>query len=133
MGIYIGALGALISLACFLDIYRRRNQKSEEQPVQNPESMVCCGKHEVCEKQRLIDAMAKKAQYFEDEELDRFKGYASGSYTDEEAEEFRYVMYTMKQEEVLSWLESLQVREVQLPDQLKDEAYMLIEDNPSVQ
>ena len=36
-------------------------------------------------------------------------------------------MYTMRPEEVKDWLRSLRLRGVSLPDQLKDEAYMLAE------
>ena len=43
----------------------------------------------------------------------------------DEAAEFAEVMYTMKPEEVKDWLVSLQRRDVNLPDQLKDEAIML--------
>ena len=37
-------------------------------------------------------------------------------------------MYTMKPEEIKDWLNSLTLRGVSLPDQLKDEAIMLIEE-----
>ena len=45
----------------------------------------------------------------------------------DEAAEFAEVMYTMRPDEVKDWLHSLQLRCVSLPDQLKDEAYMLAE------
>lgn len=73
-------------------------------------------------------AVGDDIEYFEDEELDRFRGRSSDSYTDDEAAEFAEVMYTMRPEEVKDWLRSLQLRCVSLPDQLKDEAYMLAED-----
>lgn len=98
----------------------------QEAKAENDET-VCCGKHAVCEKQRIADAMNHRAQYFEDEELDRFSGRGSDEYSDDEIEEFRYVMYTMRQEEVLEWLESLKVRGIELPDELKDEACMMME------
>ena len=45
----------------------------------------------------------------------------------EEAEQFREVMYTMRQEEVKDWNRSLILRGVAVPDQLKDELVMLLE------
>lgn len=126
--IFCGAV--LLVLVCLMDLIarkKRRNAESSGTGISVPEeSSQCCGKHAVCEKQRLADAMSKRAVYFDDEELDRFTGRSSDGYTDEEAEEFRYVMYTMKPDEVQEWIESLQVRSIEMPDQLKDEALMLI-------
>ena len=59
-------------------------------------------------------------------ELDRFKGRGSGQYSDREIEEFRYVMYTMRQDEVREWMECLQAREIELPDELKEECYSMM-------
>lgn len=124
----------LAALVVFMDIYSRRRrtfskESGDESVTAETEEAgsACCGKHKVCEKQRIADAMAKRANYFEDEDLDRFEGRDSDSYEDAEVEEFRYVMYTMQQDEVLEWLESLKVRSIELPDQLKDEACMMIE------
>lgn len=86
----------------------------------------CCGKHLVCEKQKLAEARLRSKQYFDDEELDRFKGRSSDSYDDSEVEEFRYVMYTMQQNEVREWMECLQAREIELPDELKEECYSMM-------
>lgn len=86
----------------------------------------CCGKHAVCEKQKLAEARLREAQYFDDEELDRFIGRKSDGYTDQEVEEFRYIMYTMRQDEVREWMECLQAREIELPDELKEECYSMM-------
>ena len=86
----------------------------------------CCGLHTFCEKTGKYNGPTAE-NYFEDEELDRFRGRESGSYEDGEIEEFREVLYTMRTDEVADWLASLIIREVELPDQLKDEAIMLIE------
>ena len=86
----------------------------------------CCGKHAVCEKQKLAEARMRSAQYFEDEELDKYIGRKPDEYTDQEVEEFRYVMYTMRQDEVREWMECLQAREIELPDELKEECYSMM-------
>ena len=72
------------------------------------------------------DLLAYQAQYFDDEDLDRFRGRSSDSYQDDEVEEFRYVMYTMQQNEVREWMECLQAREIELPDELKEECYSMM-------
>ena len=68
----------------------------------------------------------RSAQYFEDEELDKYIGRKPDEYTDQEVEEFRYVMYTMRQDEVREWMECLQAREIELPDELKEECYSMM-------
>lgn len=125
--------GILLLLLFILYRPGRRNKvhgmpdgSSEQSPEPAVPQGECCGKHLVCEKQRLADAMTHDAIYYEDEELDVFKGHPSDGYSDDEIESFRYVMDTMRQDEVRGWLESLQVRGIELPDELKDEAWMMI-------
>ena len=79
----------------------------------------CCGQHETCEKDSLLAAVSKGIEYYNDEELDRFRGRYSDEYTDEEVEEFREVMLTCKDDEVAGWCRSLQLRGIELPDDLK--------------
>lgn len=85
----------------------------------------CCGQHEVCEKESLR-AIGKDIEYYEDEELDRFRGRTT--YSEEEVEEFREVLYTMRTDEVAGWMHSLELRQVNLPDELKDEVFLIIEE-----
>ena len=87
----------------------------------------CCGEHEVCEKGKIKRALRTDIEYFDDEELDRYRGTASDEYDDEAVEEFREVLYTMYPTEIEDWLKSLELREVALPDALKDELFMLME------
>ncbi len=88
----------------------------------------CCGKHAVCEKDEMAAALAQPIEYFDDEELDNFKGRPSDGYTPQEVEQFEEVMTTMQPHEVAAWLRSLQLRMVNLPDELKDEAMLLMEE-----
>ena len=90
-------------------------------------SSYCCGLHAVCER-GLAPAPVPAEAYYEDEELDRFRGRAADAYTDEEVEEFRDVLYTMRADEVGSWLAALQMREIELPVVLREEACMLSEE-----
>lgn len=127
---YISAVILLLMFVLFyLDRWNRTrglNQQQAVQPQQEIPAGECCGKHAVCEKQKLAEARLRSAQYFDDEDLDRFKGRSSDDYTDQEVEEFRYVMYTMRQDEVREWMECLQAREIELPDELKEECYSMM-------
>ena len=95
-----------------------------ESPIEEEEE--CCGEHEVCEKGKIKRALRTDIEYFDDEELDRFRGTAADEYDDDAVEEFREVLYTMDPREVDDWLKSLELREVALPDALKDEVFMLL-------
>ena len=83
----------------------------------------CCGQHEVCEKESLRAAV-RDIDYYEDEELDRFRGCTA--FSEEEVEKFREVLYTMRTDEVAGWLRSLELRQVPLPDELKDEVLLIV-------
>ena len=81
---------------------------------------------ECCEKESLLAAVSKKIEYYDDEELDRFRGRPSNGYNEEEVEEFREIMYTCKEDEVAGWSRSLQLRGIELPDELKDELFLIV-------
>lgn len=87
---------------------------------------VCCGQHELCERDSLLAAVSKKVEYYEDEDLDRFRGMAADEYEEEMVDEFREVLYTLLDTEVAGWLRSLQLRSIELPDTLKDEAFLIV-------
>ena len=77
-------------------------------------------------KESLLAAVSKKIEYYDDEELDRFRGRPSNGYNEEEVEEFREIMYTCKEDEVAGWRRSLQLRGIELPDELKDELFLIV-------
>jgi len=90
------------------------------------EAEECCGQHETCEKDSLLAAVSKDVEYYEDEELDRFRTRRSDEYTAEEVEEFQEILYTMRNDEVAGWVRSLQLRHIELPDPIKDEVFLII-------
>lgn len=86
----------------------------------------CCGQHEVCEKESLLAAVSREIEYYEDEELDAFRARAASAYSEAEVEQFREVLYTMREDDVAGWVRSLQLRGVELPDELKDEVFLIV-------
>lgn len=98
--------------------------KGEEQetPPSGGRGAECCGLHAVCEKQasQMVEPV-----YFDDEELDRFARRDPATYTDDEVEEFRQVLYTLLPADVYAWGTSLTLREIPLPLPLRDEWIML--------
>ncbi len=86
----------------------------------------CCGQHSTCEKDSLLAAVSKQIEYYDDEDLDQFIERASDNYSSQEVDMFRDVLYTMQEIEVAGWVRSLQLRGINLPDELKDEVFLII-------
>ena len=74
----------------------------------------------------MLAAVSRDIEYYEDEELDRFRGRTSDQYSDSEIDEFNEVLTTLRSEEVAGWIRSLQLRGVALPDELKDDVILLV-------
>ena len=110
----------------FLQKKLERGEIKELPNIVQARDMECCGQHEVCEKESLLSAISKEIEYYNDEELDRFQGREGDEYSEEEVEEFREVLYTMKETEVAGWVRSLQLRAVELPNEVKDEVVMIV-------
>lgn len=129
--IYIAAILIVLAIATkILRRYMASNELNEALKVNEPaagDCGSCDGTDSKCEQECMMEAATKDIEYFDDEELDRFARRASNDYTDEEAEEFREVLYSMKAEEVKDWNRSLILREINVPDQIKDELVMMLE------
>lgn len=92
----------------------------------------CNGENTKCEQECMMEAATKDIEYYDDEELDVFKGRTADNYNDEEVEMFSEVLYTMKPEEVAGWNRSLILRGINLPNQLKDEVIGFLSEERSV-
>lgn len=73
-----------------------------------------------------MEAATKPIEYFDDEELNLYKGRNAADYSDDEAEEFREVIYTMQQQDVATWCRSVTLRGIEVPNQVKDELLLLV-------
>lgn len=131
MEIIIGIIILLFLIVGIVIIVRSRikAKKSEDQNLDNNKKVAsdCCGAHEVCDVDKLFQNK-EKIVYFEDEELDAFKGIEESDYQDDQIEEFREVLYTLQPSEINAWLSSLELRKINLPTILKQEARQLISD-----
>lgn len=86
----------------------------------------CCGAHEICDKESLISHTQGTFVYYDDEELDVFKGKAPDQYSDKEIDQFNEVLYTMKPDDVPGWLKSLMARNIKLPLNVREAALAII-------
>ena len=126
MAILIISLLALGVIAAIIGLLSHNKNSDSDVINVGTDCTTCNGDNALCEQECMMVAATCDIEYFDDEELDVFKGRQSDSYTDEEVEQFREVMYTMRQSEVKDWNRSLILRGVAVPDQLKDELVMLM-------
>jgi hypothetical protein len=68
------------------------------------------------------------SDYYDDEELDAFKGRTADSYDADEEERFREVMMTLRDDDVAPWARSIQRRGITLPTAVRDELIMMVSD-----
>lgn len=118
IGIFIFIFGGFFLLNKF---YRNRPAVNDHHEHEH-DSEVCCGRHTNCSK-----GLDKNNLYFDDEELDAYKGRKSDEYTEEEIEEFRNVLYTMQANEVEEWATCLQSREIEIPQVVKEEILLMLQ------
>ncbi len=98
----------------------------DPQPADSDPEEGCCGMHITCEKDSLLASVSDKIEYFDDEELDRFRGRAADNYTEPEIEEFRDVLLTLLPDDIAPWGRSMQLRGIILPTPIKDELLMIV-------
>ena len=116
---------------------RARNEKKNNEPQKNGEQAIdvvteqrsedegCCGEHLVCERETLLQTNAQ-VEYFDDEELDSLAGIAAEDYTPEQYQMLREVFETLKASDVPGWVRSIQLRNIQLPLDIREEALLIV-------
>ncbi len=102
----------------------RRSGNDAEAVVEPKEE--CCGMHITCEKDSLLASVSKEIEYYDDEELDRFAGKDAADYTPDEIEEFRDILLSMRPDDIAGWARSLQLRQIKLPGEIRDELIMVV-------
>ena len=119
------AVGVVLYL---LDLRSRKNEPQDaapEAPKVADCDADCCSTHEVCPSEIILEGCNAEIVYFDDEELDAFKGRAADAYTPEEEEQFRDVLYTLLPADLLPWEQSMKKRGIILPSAIRNEFVML--------
>ena len=125
MTIIIICVAAIVVLGVVVALFSR-GSGDDNIVVASGDCSSCDGNDPKCEQVCMMEEATKEIEYFDDEELDAFRGRAADDYTDDEAEQFREVLYSMRQNEVAGWNRSLILREINVPNQIRDELIMLI-------
>lgn len=86
----------------------------------------CCGMHETCEKDSLLTGVSRKIEYYDDYELDAYKGVPCEEYDQTAVSTFEEVFYTLQSDEVAGWVRSLCLRGIELPQSIRDEVLLVV-------
>ncbi len=118
-------LGLLAALGTAL---AQRHDDTPEPPLATgTDCATCSGTDSRCEQLCMMEALDKDIEYYDDEELDAYRGRPSDSYTPEETELFAEVLETLQPHEVKPWARSLALRGINMPNGIKDEFNTLAE------
>ncbi len=125
---YLIVLLAVAGIVAIIAHFFQSKKGGDDAVVDNTTCDTCDGTINSCEQECMLRAAIEPIDYFDDEELDDFRGKEADDYTDDEAQQFRDVMLTMRQEELKDWSRSLSLRAINIPNQIRDELIMLIDD-----
>lgn len=121
--LFISILVLGVIVACFALF----SKNGSEQPVDaEPTCATCTGENSKCEQECMMEASTKPIEYYDDEHLDKYAGRPSDGYNDDEIEEFSEVLYSLKQHDAVGWNRSLILRNINIPNELKDDLMVLI-------
>lgn len=115
---------ALIGVLAYI-FGRKENTSSAPKERMVADDGECCGAHAVCERDSLL-TKTTKIEYYDDEELDVLAGITPDDYTESQIKQLEDVFYTLREKDVAGWLRSLQTRNIQLPEELREEALLIV-------
>ena len=102
---------------------RAKQPSPTEQTSERPDG--CCGEHLVCERETLLQTNAEII-YYDDEELDELSGIAPEDFTPAQHDSIRAVFETLKESDVPGWCRSMQLRNIALPADIREEALLIV-------
>jgi len=116
--------GVVLLFSYLSQLWKKKKGIVEEESNAEPMSE-CCGAHEVCEID-LLNKMSEEIFYYEDEDLDAYKNFEENDYNDAQIDEFRDVLYSLKENELEGWVRSLELRKIELPSVIKSELVFMM-------
>lgn len=125
-------VGVVLYIQHRRDLAREQSADADETSAETPPTATaaddseCCGMHITCEEDSLLSSVSSEVEYYDDEELDRFRGRAASDYSDDEIEEFRSVLLTLLPHDIAGWGRSIQLRGIELPSAVRDELLLIV-------
>jgi len=120
--VVVVVLVGLLTLAA-VHIRRVNRETPEVEPQTIPDD--CCGAHAVCERDSLL-SKTEEIFYFDDEELDALAGISAEDYTEEQHKMLEDVFFTLREQDVAGWIRSVQLRNIDLPDDIREQALLIV-------
>lgn len=121
----VGIAGLAFLTTYFGQVWKSKKEGTVESETSAEPMEECCGAHEVCETD-LINKMSEEIFYYEDQELDAYKNFEENDFNDDQIDEFREVLYSLKENEMEGWLRSLELRKIELPSIIKSEVVFML-------
>lgn len=103
---------------------KQRSGLSANESERSNSNTECCGQHLVCEKETLLQTNAVP-EYYDDEELDALAGISPDTYTQQQHDAIRAVFDTLQESDVPGWCRSIQLRNIALPQDIREEALLI--------
>ena len=101
------------------------NDSSDATPAQGCADEAC-GIRSICPSEQLLAGECRdEIIYYDDEELDGFKGRQRDDYTPDEVEQWRDVLYTLQPADLLGWGQSIKHRGLIMPASIHAEFLQL--------
>lgn len=121
-----GAVVWLIDRLFYRHAHDEGTPTSEGQDTDTRPSQGCadesCALRSICPSEQLLAGECREEViYYDDEELDRFLGRDENSYNDEEMEQWRDVLYTLRTDDLLGWGQSIKRRGLVMPAAIRAE------------
>lgn len=116
-------IALVVVVVVLFEIRERQKAKHPTSAPERPDG--CCGEHLVCERETLLQTNAEIV-YYDDEELDVLAGIAPTDYTEAQHQALREVFSTLQEKDVPGWCRSLQLRNILLPPDIREEALLIV-------
>lgn len=130
-----------IVIVVLFEIRERRRARTQQSPDKHKSDFApssdntrpegCCGEHLVCERETLLQTNAQ-IEYYDDEELDTLSGMKAEEYTPEQHEMVRAVFTTLQESDVPGWCRSMQLRNIALPEDIREEALLIVRERRNI-
>ena len=115
----------LLSLIIFVSIYFLQKKQIIEPEITIPIESNCCGAQSICQHDTLLNSSNKIAHY-NDFELDVLAEISPVDFSNEQLKLLLDVFFSIKENEMAGWLRSLQIRNIQLPVELREQALLIV-------
>lgn len=93
--------------------------------TETEDDLGCCGAHLVCERETLLQTQAQ-IEYYDDEELDELAGMNPEEYSPRQSAMLHEVFETLLDKDVAGWCRSIQLRGIELPEDIREQCLLIV-------